>query len=108
MDDRFYCSTHDHFTHSAFGGCVKCHEEEEGPVSAFERQVGGTHYQDMPIQLVEFIVANNIPYLEGQSIKYLVRHSKKNGVEDIDKVIHYCELMKEAYYGEETGRTSKS
>ena len=96
MNDRFYCSVHDHFTDKAFGGCVKCHEESE--LSAFDKQVGGSHYKDMPIQPVEFIVKNQLPFLEANIIKYTCRHSRKGGVEDVEKIIHYAEMMKEAYY----------
>jgi hypothetical protein len=61
------------------------------------KQVGGSHYQ-LPIQPVDYIVKNNIPYLEGNVIKYVTRHRNKNGVDDIDKAIHYLEIIKEMYY----------
>jgi len=68
---------------------------------ATEDQVGGNHYKSMRIQPVEFCYWNNIPYLEGNVIKYVTRHKFKNGVEDINKAIHYLELIKELEYGEE-------
>jgi len=69
-------------------------------MSAKENQVGGGHYKDMAIQPVEFIQKNGIPYLEGNVIKYIVRHKKKNGAEDIKKAIHYCQLLLQMEYGE--------
>ena len=69
-------------------------------MSAKETQVGGGHYKDMAIQPVEFIQKNGIPYLEGNVIKYIVRHKKKNGAEDIKKAIHYCQLLLQMEYGE--------
>jgi len=60
------------------------------------KQVGGSHYQ-MPIEPVEFIVKNNIPYREANVIKYVVRHARKNGREDILKAIHYLEMILEDY-----------
>ena len=59
-----------------------------------ERQEGGDHY-DLPIQPLEYIHANQLGYIEGNIIKYVCRFDKKNGIEDIDKAIHYCELLKE-------------
>ena len=56
------------------------------------KQVGGEHYQ-MPIQPIEFIVKNEIPYREANVIKYTVRHKNKNGKEDILKAIHYLEMI---------------
>lgn len=64
-----------------------------------ERQEGGEHY-DMPIQPTEFIFKNNIPFIEGNVIKYLCRHRQKNGAEDLLKAIHYIELILEYDYNE--------
>lgn len=67
-------------------------------MSALETQVSGSHYKDFPIQPVEFIHKNNIPYLEGNVIKYTCRHKSKNGKEDILKAIHYLQLILELQY----------
>lgn len=62
-------------------------------VSALERQVGGNHYKDLKIQPVEYIMENNIPYIEGSVIKYVTRWKSKNGVEDLRKAIHFLEIL---------------
>jgi hypothetical protein len=67
--------------------------------SALERQVGGSHYKDCGIEPIEYIMKNNLGYCEGNIVKYITRHASKGGVQDIDKVIHYCELLKELKYG---------
>ena len=61
-------------------------------MSAFKKQVGGTHYKDHKIQPYEFIQENNLNYLQGVVIKYIVRYSQKNGIQDLEKIIHYCQL----------------
>lgn len=66
---------------------------------ALDTQVGGGHYKKMKIQVVEFVDKNQIPYLEGNAIKYICRHAEKGGVQDIDKAIHYLQLLKELRYG---------
>ena len=43
----------------------------------------------------EFITKNKLSFIQGNIIKYVCRFDKKNGIEDIDKAIHYCELLKE-------------
>lgn len=68
-------------------------------MSALEIQEGGDHYKDMGIQPVEFIHGNQIPYLEGNVIKYVVRHRLKNGVEDLKKAKHYLDILLELEYG---------
>ena len=69
-------------------------------LSALDKQQGGSHYKDMIIQPVEFIVKNNLAFLEANVIKYVCRHRNKNGIEDLNKAIHYLELAKELYYGD--------
>ena len=62
---------------------------------AIDKQVGGNHYKEFAIQPIEFIVKNKLPYIEGNIIKYICRWEEKGGIEDLDKVIHYVELLKE-------------
>ncbi|MGD9381883.1 MAG: DUF3310 domain-containing protein [Candidatus Thorarchaeota archaeon] len=59
-------------------------------------QIGGSHYQ-MAIEPVDFIMKNKIPYMEGNVIKYVVRHRSKNGKQDIEKAIHYLQMLLEKY-----------
>lgn len=63
-------------------------------LTAFERQVGGDHYKTK-IQVVEYCMENKIGYMESTAIKYLSRWEKKGGIEDLDKAIHYIEMLKE-------------
>ena len=74
--------------------------EEWTEAAAINRQVGGTHYKEYSIQPIEFIVANGINFCEGNAIKYICRHGTKGGRQDIDKAIHYLELLKELQYDE--------
>ena len=69
--------------------------EEDRSVS---KQIGGNHYSKLAIEPVEYILENNLGYLEGNVIKYVTRHRDKNGLEDIDKAIHYLEMIKEREY----------
>lgn len=73
-------------------------EESMEQVDALMKQVGGNHYASMAIQPVEFIVANNLTFLEGNVVKYISRHHAKNGADDVRKAIHYCELILRMIY----------
>jgi hypothetical protein len=84
VDDDGYC------TECQFGTQEDDEEEED---RAMTKQVGGTHYKDMAIQPVEFIIANGLGFCEGNIIKYTCRYKQKNGVEDLRKVIHYAEML---------------
>jgi len=67
--------------------------------SALQKQEGGNHYKDFAIQPIEFIYKNNLAFCEGNIIKYVCRHRKKNGIEDLRKAKHYLEILAELEYG---------
>ena len=58
-----------------------------------KKQVGGSHYKNYKIQPVEFIIKNNIGFVEGNVIKYVLRFKEKGGVLDLEKAKHYIELL---------------
>jgi hypothetical protein len=60
---------------------------------SLNKQIGGSHYKHFKIQPVEFIYANQIPFIEGNIIKYICRWEEKNGIEDLEKVKHYINLL---------------
>ena len=66
---------------------------------ALKQQVGGEHYKGCKIQPVEYIHANGLDYLEGNVIKFITRHrTKGEGRKDIEKAIHYAQLILEMEY----------
>ena len=65
-------------------------ESWDDPLTA---QVGGSHYKNLAMQPVEYITANNLSYLQGSVIKYVTRYQNKNGVEDLQKAIHFIKMM---------------
>ena len=66
----------------------------------YKKQVGGNHYKSMVIQPSEFINRNNIPFAEGNAIKYLCRHKQKNQKEDLLKAKHYIDMAIDRDYPE--------
>ena len=69
---------------------------------SLEKQVGGNHYQNMKIQPAEFINENKLLFAEGNAIKYICRHSAKGKRQDIEKAIHYLEMILERDYDADT------
>jgi hypothetical protein len=57
--------------------------------TANEEQIDGSHYLNLKIQTWDYIVQNQIPYLEGNIIKYVSRWRAKNGMTDLLKAQHY-------------------
>ena len=62
-------------------------------MSAFEKQVGGGHYQKYPVPPAEFCHFNGVGKLEGDVIYYVLRWKDKNGLEDLTKALHTLELL---------------
>jgi hypothetical protein len=60
--------------------------------------VSPEHYSRWKIEPVSFIMKNNIPFAEGNVIKYTMRHDAKNGLKDIQKAIRYLEMIIERDY----------
>lgn len=62
-------------------------------VSALNKQVAGDHYKGRDIQPVEYIHANGLDFFEGSVVKYVTRWRQKNGIPDLEKAIHFLELL---------------
>ena len=69
-------------------------------MSSYKKQIGGSHYKNMKIQPSKFINDNNLLFAEGNAIKYICRHAHKGGKEDLNKAIHYIEMIIERDYQE--------
>lgn len=67
-------------------------------ISALDKQVSGAHYKEKGIQPIVYLHANNLGFCEGNVVKYVTRHKDKNGRADIEKAIHYLELLLELEY----------
>jgi len=70
-------------------------------LGARDIQVGGDHYHKLKIQPGEYIIQNGLGWYEGNVIKYVTRHRLKNGRQDIEKAIHYLQLLLEQEYPNE-------
>lgn len=74
-------------------------EKEEIPDKATEFQVGGDHYKGSTMQVFDIWDAFGLDPYEASAVKYILRHRKKNGREDIEKAIHYLQVIMEKTYG---------
>ena len=74
-------------------------------MSSYDTQVGGDHYKDMTGQPSEFIDKNKMRFAEGNAIKYICRHQKKGGKQDLEKAKHYIDMIIERDYGDDTYRS---
>lgn len=66
-------------------------------MSSLDTQIGGDHYKELPIQPIEYILANKLGFCEGNVVKYITRYKSKNGLEDLKKAKHYIDMLIENY-----------
>lgn len=73
-------------------------------MKANDHQVGGSHYKDRAIQPWDYIIANDLGFLEANVVKYVTRYKAKNGIKDLEKARHYLDKLIEV----ETARLESS
>lgn len=61
--------------------------------SAWDTQVGGTHYKDMKIQPFQYSMANGLDPMQHTIVKYVSRFRAKNGIQDLEKAKQTIDLL---------------
>ncbi len=69
--------------------------------TALETQEGGSHYKDMPIQPIEYSMANGLDACQASIVKYITRFRTKGGLGDLNKAKHFIDLLIQFEYGED-------
>ena len=74
-------------------------------MSAYKKQIGGSHYSKFKVQPSNFINDNKLLFAEGNAIKYICRHTHKGGKQDLLKAKHYIDMIIERDYEEKKEKT---
>jgi hypothetical protein len=61
-------------------------------------QIGGDHYRKYKIQPIEYCQGNELNCCESNIVKYATRHRDKGGRVDVEKIIHYAQIILEMEY----------
>jgi Protein of unknwon function (DUF3310) len=69
---------------------------KEDEMTANEFQIGGQHYKTA-YEHWDLVRHVNMSYLVGCATKYVIRHRKKNGLEDLRKAAHYLDKLIETH-----------
>lgn len=56
-------------------------------------QEGGKHYKGKSVQHWDFVLMHNMPYMEAQVFKYVLRWKQKNGLQDLRKARHFLDKL---------------
>ena len=57
-----------------------------------KKQIGGSHYKSFAIEPWTFVQENNLNPFQANVIRYTCRYKNKGGIQDLEKIIHYCEM----------------
>lgn len=78
--------------HEKLTFCAKYNRDSEELVKE-KNKIEPNYYMKYKIIPLDFILANNIPFVEANVIKYVCRWRDKNGIEDLKKAISYLEKL---------------
>lgn len=78
------------------GALQDVREEGGDGMTELAHQVGGDHYRKMAIQPIEYILANDLGFVEGSVVKYVSRWKSKGGLEDLEKARHLLAILIES------------
>lgn len=96
--DRYGCKLDgDQLCPCAVVELVTDEKQGEHPQSAFQSQVGGSHYKQYKIQPYTFFFENKIPHHKAAIIRRILRydHPTGKGKEDLEKIRHEVDLIME-------------
>jgi len=76
---------------------------KENLPSAFNKQIGGYHYNDYIISPYLFFLVNEIPHHKAAMCRRALRydHPTGHGLTDLKKIKHECDLIAGIEYGED-------
>lgn len=82
---------------------IKDYKEDGAPQpSANDVQIGGDHYKQFKgMEPWDVITGWNLGYLDGTALKYIARWKHKNGIQDLEKAIHFLQKAIEVYKKEQ-------
>lgn len=72
-------------------------------MNALQEQVGGSHYSESPAGYQPFEISHALRLnpIEHTALKYILRHRRKNGKQDIQKAIHTLQILLQLEYPNE-------
>lgn len=65
---------------------------------ALDMQIGGSHYKEMAVQPVQVAQQYGLDFCSASVLKYISRHRKKGGRQDLLKALHFMSLRADVGY----------
>jgi hypothetical protein len=58
------------------------------------------YHKKVKIDPVEYIVSNDLGFIEGNIVAHVTRLNDHGSIEDVNKIIYYAQLLKDMYFSE--------
>ncbi len=71
--------------------------------TARSKQIDGDHYKKLPIQPMDYSMANGLDACQHSVVKYVTRFRDKGGVRDLEKAKHILDMLIEYENDKEKG-----
>jgi hypothetical protein len=77
---------------NSIGRCGVERNQNE-PTETKTEKTEDIHYKECYIEPIEYIMKNNLPFCEGNIVKYITRWRTKGGVDDLRKIKTYIDYL---------------
>lgn len=67
--------------------------DEDVTSNSFIEQEKDAHYHKCKIEPIDYILANNLGFCEGNVVKYITRYKDKGGIDDLRKIKVYVDYL---------------
>ena len=58
-----------------------------------DNKIKPSYYHKGKVDTIKFCLENDLDFLQGNIIKYVVRYKEKNGLEDLNKAMEYLDRL---------------
>lgn len=65
-------------------------------VKKVKNNIKPSYYHKGNIDTIKFCLENDLDFLQGNIVKYVVRYKEKNGIEDLNKAMEYLKRLIES------------
>lgn len=81
-------------THDMINAAKELDDEKEEFISKYANTpINPKHYNDPGSDVIKFCMDNNLDFMQGNIVKYIVRYKQKNGIEDLKKTAEYLRRL---------------
>lgn len=95
VDETSYCCASIEYC-TNFNKFIEKEKSEIKAVEEIKNNIKPSYYHKGKIDTIKFCLENDLDFLQGNVVKYVVRYKEKNGIEDLNKAMEYLKRLIES------------